>query len=104
MQERRSRTALRLAPQAVASGGVPVGKNGEMTGRVIEPGELQPSVLRGALWGLAGKRLCVAGSEITPDCGTTQRIINKDKPPRLAQPHRWRETNQFEQLLDRALW
>jgi hypothetical protein len=43
--------------------------------------------LRGALWGLAGKRLCVTGFEITPDFGTTQRIINKDKPPRLAQPY-----------------
>jgi hypothetical protein len=28
-----------LAPKAVASGGVPVGKNDEMAGRVIEPGE-----------------------------------------------------------------
>ena len=86
----------RLAPQAVVSGGVPVGKIGEMAGRVIEPSELQPSVLRGTVRFLSRERLCVTGFEITPDCGTTQRIINKDKPPRLAQPHRWRETNQFD--------
>ena len=76
-----------MAPQAVASGGVPVGKNDEMAGRVIEPGELQPSVLRGALWGLAGKRLCVADREIPPDLCTTRRIIDQDEPPRLAQPY-----------------
>jgi hypothetical protein len=93
-----------LAPQAVALGGVPVGKNSEVAGRVIEPGELQPSVLRGTFRFLSRERLSVTDFEITPDFGTTQRIINKDKPPRLAQPHRWRETNQFEQLLDRALW
>jgi hypothetical protein len=42
--------------------------------------------------------------EITPDCGTPQRIIDKDKPPRLAQPYRWGERSQFEQLPDGALW
>src|SRR5260370_34788328 len=94
----------RVAPKAVASGGVPVGKNGEMAGRVIEPGELQPSVLRGTFRFLSGERLCVTGFEITPHCGTTQRIINKDKPPKLAQPHRWHETNQVEQLPHRAPW
>jgi len=60
-----------LAPQAVASGGVPVGKNGEMAGRVIEPSELQPSVLRRTFRFLSGERLCVTGFKITPDCGTT---------------------------------
>jgi hypothetical protein len=84
-------------------GRVPVGKNGEMARCVIEPGELQPRVLRGTFRFLSCKRLCVAGLEITPDCGTPQRIINKDKAPRLAQPYRWRERSQFEQLLDRAL-
>ena len=66
--------------------------------------ELQPSVLRRTFWFLSRERLCVTGFKITPDCGTTQRIINKDKPPRLAQSHRWRETSQFEHLLDRAVW
>jgi hypothetical protein len=84
-------------------GRVPVGKHGKMARCVIEPGELQPSVLGGTFQFLSSKRLCVTGLEITPDCGTPQRIINKDKPPRLAQPHRWRETSQIEQLLDRAL-
>jgi hypothetical protein len=84
-------------------GGVPVGKNGEMTRCVIEPGELQPSVSRGTFQFLSCKRLCVTGLEIAPDCGTPQRIINKDKPPRLAQPYRWRERSQFEHLLHRAL-
>jgi hypothetical protein len=85
-------------------GRVPVGKNGKIARCVIEPGELQPSVLRGTFQFLSCKRLCVTGLEITPDCGTPQRIINKDESPRLAQPHRWRETSQLEQLLDRALW
>ena len=49
-----------MAPQAVASGGgVPVGKNGEVAGRVIEPSELQPSVLRGTFRLLPRERLCV---------------------------------------------
>jgi hypothetical protein len=84
----------------VSSGGVPVGKYGEMAGCIIEPGELQASVLRGTFRFLSRERLCVTGLEIPPDCGTAKRIINKDKPPRLAQPHRWRETSQFEQPLD----
>jgi hypothetical protein len=84
-------------------GRVPIGKNGEMARCVIEPGKLQPSVFRGTFRFLSRKRLCVTGLEITPDCGTPQRIINEDKAPRLAQPHRWRETGEFEQLLDRAL-
>jgi hypothetical protein len=51
-------------------GGIPVGKNGEMTRCVIEPGELQPSVSRGTFQFLSCKRLCVTGLEIAPDCGT----------------------------------
>jgi hypothetical protein len=85
-------------------GRVPVGKNGEMARCVIEAGELQPSVLRGTFQFLSCERLCVTGLEITPDCGTPQRIIDKDKPPRLAQPYRWGERSHFEQLLDRAPW
>jgi hypothetical protein len=75
-----------------------------MAGRVIEPSELQPSVLRRTFRFLSRERFCVTGFKITPDYGTTQRIVNKDKPPRLAQPHRWRKTSQFEHLLDRAVW
>jgi hypothetical protein len=84
-----------LTPQAVASRGVPVGKDGEMARRVIKASELQPSVLRDTFRFLSRERLFVTEFEITSDCGTTQRIINKDKPPRLAQPYRWRETSKF---------
>ena len=48
-------------------GGFAIGKDGYVARRVIEPGELQPSVLRGTFRGLVGKRLCVAGREIPPD-------------------------------------
>jgi hypothetical protein len=38
-------------------GGFAIGKDGYVARRVIEPGELQPSVLRGTFRGLVGKRL-----------------------------------------------
>jgi hypothetical protein len=68
-------------------GGFAIGKDGYVARRVIEPGELQPSVLRGTFRGLVGKRLCVAGREIPPDLCTTRRIIDQDEPPRLAQTY-----------------
>ena len=68
-------------------GGFAIGKDGYVARRVIEPGELQPSVLRGTFRGLIGKRLCVAGREIPPDLCTTRRIIDQDEPPRLAQTY-----------------
>jgi hypothetical protein len=85
----------RFTPQTVASRGVPVGKDGEMARRVIKASELQPSVLRDTFRFLSRERLFVTEFEITSDCGTTQRIINKDKPPRLAQSYRWRETSKL---------
>src|SRR5260370_2637197 len=42
---------------------------------VTMPGELQPSVLRGTFRFLSRERLSVTGFQITPHCGTTQRII-----------------------------
>ena len=68
--------------------------------RVIEPGELQPSVLRSTFRGLVGKRLCVAGREIPPDLCTTRRIIDQDEPPRLAQADRWGKACDLDEPLD----
>ena len=83
-------------------GSLAIGKNSEMAGRVVEPGELQPSVLRGTFGSLAGKRRCIARREIPPDRGTAERVLDQDEPPRLAQPHRRRERSEFEQPLDRG--
>jgi hypothetical protein len=73
-----------------------------MAGRVVEPGELQSSVLRGTFGSLAGKSRCVARREIPTDRGTAERILDQAEPPRLAQPHRRRERSEFEQPLDRG--
>jgi hypothetical protein len=77
----------RVPAETMSLGGFAIGKDGYVARRVIEPGELQPSVLRGTFRGLAGKSLCVAGREIPPDLCTTRRIIDQDEPPRLAQTY-----------------
>src|SRR5258705_11024098 len=50
----------RVPAETMSLGGFAIYKDGFVSRRVVEPGELQLSVFRGTLRGLVGKRLFVA--------------------------------------------
>ncbi len=88
--------------EAAALFGAGVGEDREVARRVVEPGELEPGVLSGAVRGLRGERGRVAAREIGADRGAAFRRVDQHKAPRLAQAHRWRQASGLDQPLDRA--
>lgn len=92
----------RVTPETIPLRGRAVGEDGDVTGGLVEPGELQLRILRDAFRSLSGARGGVSGNEISPDCSTAGRIVDDDKAPGLAQPDRGRQGGKLDQPLDRT--
>src|SRR3984893_17944865 len=91
-----------VAAEAVALRRRAVGKHRQMTGRLVQAGELELGVKAGAVAALRGERLRVAGCEILPDGGADRSVLDDDKTPWLAQAHGRRETGKLDQRFQRA--
>jgi hypothetical protein len=46
----------------------------------------------------------IAIGEDVPDRGPPDRVVDGNEAPRLAQPDRWRQSRQFEELLQHGSW
>ena len=82
--------------------GFPVGEDREVARRLVEPGELEPGIARGAFRRLGGEGGGVGGGEIAAHRGAPASILDRDKAPGLAEPDRGRERRDLDQPLERA--
>ena len=91
-----------MTPEAVPLRSGAIGEDGEVTGGLVEPGELQLHILRHTFWSLSGERGGVGGGEIPPYRSAAYGIVDDDKAPRLAEPDRGCQGGERDQPLDRA--
>src|SRR6185312_12961680 len=79
-----------------------VGEHGKLAGRVVEAGELQPRIERGAIRRLHLERVLVAGLEALADERAARLVLDDDEAPRLGEADRRREAGDADQPLDGA--
>src|SRR5882672_873879 len=74
-----------------------------MQRRLVEPGELEPGIMRRAALAIIGERLCVAGGKIRAHCFAAPLVLDDDEAPGLAEADRRREAGERDQSLERTL-
>src|SRR5580704_13333902 len=92
-----------VAAEAVALGRRAIGEHRQVTGRLVQAGELELRIEAGAVAALRGERLRVAGCKIPPDGGADRAVLDDDEAPRLAQADGRREAGKLDQRFQGAV-